>query len=481
MASEVLVRRAAMIPQVLLALALAAAAGPKDPVGSPPEARALLREYLDKTDAQTERIQALVERLGHQDFQVREAATEALAEMAEAAGPALEQAARSDDPEVRLRARSILDEARKERPDASADLGQAIDVLAEAKDRTLVPTLLQLLGHEREDVRYAAEYGLRRVTGQTFGYNATADAEARTAAAERWADWWKEAKPTFSFDREPPKPKMPVGVLLSSRRLAKVWMVDLQGKVLWSKGLAGQISRAKLLPNGHLLLSRRTRGLIEEYDREWNVVWHTEEGKLSGNVLDLQRLPNGNTLTTHMRRNQVFEIDRQGRTVWSRSVERMPIAAWRLPSGNTLVAALYGPRHVRGQARGHVAELTRGGRAVWGRQGLKMPTDISPLPGGRVLVAEQGAARVIELDGNGEIVWERKCEGGPNSARRLPDGTTVINDSAAGTLLVDEDGDVIRTLDETPQTGKISLVAAGTPLPQDEKEGAEADEAEAGE
>ncbi len=470
-------RRAAMLSEVLLALALAAAAGPADPAGNPAEAKALLRKYLDKSDAEGQRIQALIEQLGHQDFQVREAATEALAELAEAAELALEQAARSDDPEVRLRARAILLEARKERPDASAALGQAVDVLAEAKDRKLVPMLLQLLGHEREDVRYAAEYGLRRVTGKSFGYNATANAEARAAAAERWAQWWQDVKPTFSFDRAPPKPKMPMGVLLSSRRLAKIWMVDLQGKVLWSKGFAGQISRAKLLPNGHLLLSHRTRGVIEEYDREWNVVWHTEEGKLSGNVLDLQRLPSGNTLATHMRKNQVFEIDRQGRTVWSRSVERMPIAAWRLPSGNTLVAALYGPRHIRGQALGHVAELTRGGRAIWGRQGLKMPTDISPLPGGHVLVAEQGAARVIELDGNGEIVWERKCEGGPNSARRLPDGTTAINDSAAGTLLVDGDGEVIRTLDDTPQTGKISLVPAGTLLPQDEKE--EAGEAEA--
>ncbi len=431
----------------------------------PAAARAFIAKFAGETGPGAEQIKGLVGQLGHGEYAVREKATRELIALGEAATLLVKEAAKNDDPEVRFRARTVLKAPRDKPKDASADLAKAVDLLAAAKDKGVVAKLIGLLGHPREDVRYAAEYGLRRVARQSFGYSAYAEPEERAAAAGKWQQWWKASAAAFAFDLKGPARPMPAGVLISSRRLGKVWMVSLAGKVLWERKFEGELSRAKALPNGHILLTHKTRMVVEEYDPKWQVVWKAGEGQLRGDVLDIQRLPNGNTLVAHMSGNRLVEFDREGKIVWSRNIYRMPLVAQRLPNGNTLVSVYYGRHWVADAANGRVVEITRSGEVVWARQELSMPTDAVKLPSGNILVTEQGANRVIELDRNGAIVWERKCEGRPNSARRLPDGTTVINDTEQGILLVDKAGKLIRKLDATEGAGKISLVPAGYPLP----------------
>ena len=428
--------------------------------GDPAAAKTLLKKHLGAPETPKEQIEALIRSLGHDDFAARERATRELIAIGEAARPLLEQAAKSDDPEVRWRAALVLHEPEKKHEDASADLGTAIDALAAAGDKWLVPTLIHLLGHSRTDVRYAAEYGLRRTTRQGFAYCAYATDDARRAAAAKWLAWWKRAEATFAFSQSPPLIPRPAAILISSRKAAKVWMIDLAGKTLWKKEVEGQLSRAKALANGNKIIAYRGRGVVEELDPKGKVVWTTEGTPLRGDVYDIQRLPNGNTLIAHASGNKLLEFDPAGKVVWTQTVNRMPISVQRLPSGNTLVAVLYGLRWHAGGANGRVVEVTRSGEIVWQKEGLNMPTDAVKLPNGRVLLTEQGQSRVIEIDRNGQVVWEVKCDGRPNSARRLPNGTTVINDTSKGILLVGKDGEFIRLLDKQDQAGKISLVPA---------------------
>lgn len=444
-------------PIAALVLALATAGTAAEPPRTQAQAAAFIVTFVGQDGPAEAQIARLIAQLGDESYAVREKATADLITLDADARPQVEQAARSDDPEVRLRAQAILKAPSKKQDDASADLAKAIDLAATARDKALVPLLLKLLASARVDARYAAEYGLRRITHQAFGYSAYASPADRTAAAARWQAWWREAEAPFAFALAPAVP-MPAGVLVSSRRLSKVWRVSLAGKTVWAKEFEGEISRAKALSDGHVLLSHKTRGVVEEFDAAWKAVWSAGGGKLAGDVLDVQRLPNGNTLVAHMTGNRVVEFDRAGQAVWSRPVMRMPLAAQRLPNGNTLVAVYYAERFVAGGANGRVVELTRDGKVAWARQGLNMPTDAVALPNGHVLVTEQGASRVVEFGRDGAVVWQRKCDGPPNSAHRLPDGTTVINDTAKGVLLVGKDGHVIRTLDDTLRVGKLSLV-----------------------
>jgi predicted Rdx family selenoprotein len=442
-------RTFALILLALVGAVNAAATRLEDPAA----AKAFLKRFAAVRDPAPEQIKALIKDLAHGEYGVRDKATRRLIAIGEAALPFVEEAAKSDDPEVRCRARSVLGAPRKAAGDVSAELAKAIALLFAAKDKWVVAMLIELLDNPRVDVRYAAEYGLRRLTRQCFEYNAYAEKESRAAAAGKWRQWWKASEAAFAFDRKRPAQPMPAGVLISSRRIGKVWMVSLAGKVVWSKEVEGQLSRAKALSKGR-------------------VVWSTEGTRLHGDVLDIERLPNGNTLLAHSSGNRLIEFDKQGKTVWSTRIERMPLAAQRLPNGNTLVCVFYAGRLARewglaagGRdplpgASGRVVEITRSGEVVWARENLSMPTDAVKLPGGNVLVTEQGRSRVIELDRNGQVVWERKCEGAPNSARRLPDGTTVINDTSKGILLVGRDGKLIRQLDATERAGKLSLVPA---------------------
>ncbi len=417
----------------------------------PAAAKAFLQKVLATRDP-TRQVQALVKKLGDESWDVREGATKELTAFGPAAAPFLEDAVKSGDPEVSWRARQILNAQSQKPQDISDEVGRAADVLAAAKEKRLVPTLLELLGHARVDVRYAAEYGLRRIARRNFGYNAYAEKKARSAAVARWAAWWKGAEATFAFDAKPsPRPKI-AGVLISSRRFPRVWMVDLQGEMVWSKDFVGRSYAAARLSNGRLVIANAMRGVVEEHAADGRVVWATDAGALRGSVMDVQRLANGNTLVAHTSGRRLVELDGAGKIVWSRRVARSPYSARRLPSGNTLVASWSNP--------GKVVELTRGGKVAWATEDLMMPASAVKLPNGNVLIAEYRAQRVIEVDRKGQMVWQRECVGRPLCALRLPDGSTVISETVEGVILIGADGAMIRQLDDEARWARISLVPA---------------------
>lgn len=70
-----------------------------------------------------------------------------------------------------------------------ADKIPAIEKAAQARDRSAVPQLVKDLDSDDPAVRMYAIDGLRRITGQTFGYRYYDDDEQRKPAVAKWKEW----------------------------------------------------------------------------------------------------------------------------------------------------------------------------------------------------------------------------------------------------------------------------------------------------
>jgi outer membrane protein assembly factor BamB len=71
-------------------------------------------------------------------------------------------------------------------------------------------------------------------------------------------------------------------------------------------------------------------------------------------------------------------------------------------------------------------ELGTDNQPRWQIDNLIFPLDAQYLPGDRVLIAEYHAARVTERNTKGEVLWQKRLNGGPLVAQRLPNGNTFI-------------------------------------------------------
>ena len=71
----------------------------------------------------------------------------------------------------------------------------AIKSAVASHDRSAVPQLVNDLDSDDAAVRFFAIQGLRRITGQDFGYHYYEDAPDRRPAVVRWQTWAKEHPP----------------------------------------------------------------------------------------------------------------------------------------------------------------------------------------------------------------------------------------------------------------------------------------------
>jgi acetyl esterase/lipase len=162
---------------------------------------------------------------------------------------------------------------------------------------------------------------------------------------------------------------------------------------------------------------------------------------------DVQSLANGNVLYTVGADKTVVEVDRNGATVWSYSEGlEHPLAAQRLPNGNTLI----------GDARlGKAIEVTPDKKVVWKYESADLANmrmrNARRTDAGTTLIAVEAVAKIIEVDTAGKIVWQWQAPNGENrrayQAIRLPNGRTLVSLNDPGEVVeVDRDGKIVRSI-----------------------------------
>ena len=421
------------------------------------EARALIAQAIalpeKLTGAKTKQIKELIAKLGDPVWKVRKSASAELLKSGPEILPLLNEAANHKDIEVADRVGVAINAIQARVEEVGTELNPAIDILAAVEDKKLIDMLVQLLDHASVSGRYTAEYALRRLTGENFGFNTRDEPAERAKSLAKWRQWWKASRAKFSFDKAKIAARS-VAILVCNDGAKTVTAVSLQGKTAWSKKMRTTLYCATGTSNGNLIVGyTSTTKNVEEYNPEGKAIWSpvgVPNG--TGGVFDVSRLPNGNTLITYTHRGHVTEIDAKNKVVWQMTGLRSPISAQRLRNGNTLIAEHSGSR---------VIEVDRQKKIVWQKTGLSSPCDAIKLPNGNVLIGEYAGKKVLEVNRAGKILWQRACPAAVSGVCRLPDGTTAITNRSEGVIVIGRDGKIIRKLlAHNGAWGKIRLVPA---------------------
>lgn len=185
-------------------------------------------------------------------------------------------------------------------------------------------------------------------------------------------------------------------ILVAEYHASRVTARNLKGEIKWQKRVAGPLA-VQRLPNGNTFVA--TDSQLLEYDKNDTEVLSASlpngerimkamklpSGEIACLTADarvlrldpktgkeiygfsvtlgqrlfggrIHMLPSGRVLVPHNAENKVIEYDARGKEIWSVDVEQ-PVAATRLPNGNTLVTTML-------PGRGAV-EFDRNGREVW--------------------------------------------------------------------------------------------------------------------
>ncbi|MDP7288113.1 MAG: PQQ-binding-like beta-propeller repeat protein [Phycisphaerae bacterium] len=435
---------------------------PKEPVGPTAaqitQARSTLARAIARpeklTDATAKQIKGLIEKLSDPVWKVRENASSELVKYGPEILPMLNAAANHKDLEVSDRVGVAIKKIQSKVEDVGTDLNSSIEVLAAVGDKKLIDMLLELLNHAGLSGRYTAEYALRRLTGENFGFNTRDEPSSRAAAVGKWRKWWKDKRASFSFDQAQIKARS-VALLISNNGTRNVTAVSIRGKTIWTKKMRATLYCAAGTGNGNIIVGYSSSPKnIEEYDAKGKSVWApTSVPNGTGGVFDIERLANGNTLIAYTHRGHVTEINAKGKVVWQMTGLKSPISAQRLKNGNTLIAEHSGAR---------VIEVDRKNKVVWQKTGLKSPGDAVMLPNGNVLIGEYSGKKVLEVDRKGKVLWQRNCPAAVSGVCRLPDGSIAITNSNEGAILLSRDGKKVirKLLAHNGSWGKIRLAPA---------------------
>ncbi len=352
------------------------------------------------------RVLALIEKLGDDDFQVRQIASTELIEFGALAVPLLREATRSTDAERARRAEECLKD------------------IADKGGKPLPEPVLRLLSIRRPAgaVEALLDY-------LPFAENEQRSEETRRALA---ALALREGRlePALVRALEDPLPL---------RRLAAAEAILAAG------ALEQRDNVRKLLRDAEPLVRHRVAvALALKRDREAIPVLieslAEEPSDASAEAEEiLYRLagdggpksePGGGTAGRRQRRDS-----------WARW--------WKEAGSSVDLAVLDNHAHQLGYtllacySNHQVLELGRDGKPRWTITGVAGPVDAVVLPGDRVLIAEYGANRVTERDFKGHVLWQKEgLNGRPVNAQRLANGNTFIA-LDSGLLEVDRAGKTV--------------------------------------
>jgi HEAT repeat protein len=339
--------------------------------------------------AEEDRVRALIRKLGHVSFEVREKASSELAAQGSRILPLLRAALKEADLEISRRAQQCLQ--RIEQDPALRLPAAAIRLLALRKPAGAVEALLAyvpfaedeaLVGEIRTTLTALAERDNKPDAALVEALG-NPNAAVRALAGEalvRGLPPETSAVRKLLKDSEPSvRVRIALALAPQDRQMIPL-LVDIMpalpadqlGQVQeFLNGLAGDKAPAPPVAND--------QAARKKYRDEWAAWW-----KEHGSRIDLARLDSSQQLL-----------------------------------GFRLV--------VSGNNKGRVVELGRDGKPRWSIEDINFPVDAWVLPGNRVLIAEYSGHRVTERDLKGKVLWEKNgLNGNPVNVQRLPNGNTFI-------------------------------------------------------
>jgi HEAT repeat protein len=373
------------------------------------EGEATLAEFKKRTlsESDRERWLGVIQQLGHDDFNQRERAQEALQRQGSSVAPLLRQALASADEEIKKRAQKALDAIEKDK--TSSLLPVQARLMGYRKPAGAAPVLLAYVPFADEETVFEEVRGALAAVAVRDG---KADADLvkalddklpvrRGVAAEALAlGGALEQRPAVRklLKDADVDVKLRVALALATARDrdAVPVLIDLMGELPFEKGLQAETFLREVAgergPSVYLGADADSRKKTKE---AWAAWW-----KDNGGTVDLARANVGTkmlgfTVIVSMNFNRVLEVGMDGKTRWS-------------------------------------------------LDGLGYPRDAQVLPGDRVLVAEQNFNRVAEYSQKKEILWQKQVNAPPQAVQRLSNGNTFIATNN-GLMEVAKDGKEVFT------------------------------------
>ncbi|WP_166819752.1 outer membrane protein assembly factor BamB family protein [Thalassoroseus pseudoceratinae] len=330
-----------------------------------------------------------------------------------------------------------------EDPADSVRLRSAVALLNRGHQESLW-TLISLLNSPELSTRRRAIEALRSATAQQFGYHYESVGEADQAAIEQWLDWFDQSGLAADLKLPVRVDDAPIGrLLLTNNKLQRLRETDANGDEVWSKNNVKNIWSCRGLPDGHRVITTTTspRAVIE-YNENGQEIW--KKSDLPGTPFSAVRLSNGHLLVA-CNNKKVYEF-RRDETV-ARTIELPGIPHWvsRLENGNILIA-LTGS----GSTPSEVREVDLTGKVVWQVKSFRTPVAAHRLPNGNTLVADSSTRLIQEFNANGQPVWVHRWQGNQrlNCVHRTSDGKTLVVDDE-GLAEIDLRGRVTRRIEES--------------------------------
>jgi len=367
-----------------------------------------------------------IQRLGSDDFFVREKATRALLRHPAVPVPMLQAAIESGDPEVRWRAKQILDEADER---TARVLYAVFYVIRERELKGLADPVLDAMPYCQEEYLRQANRAALRATVEPEDADRLReaiggeDAQQQIAAVSALAALLKEQalddlRPLLDEEDDLVRLEAALALANQGERKALKPLVDL----LDSENLRVRIRSNRALRNltgeNFSFVAYEAPAKRSAATEKWKA-WLAGKGQTAKLTYPLKQFQPmiGRTLIAYYSSNQVVELDEAGKQVWQQQATQ-PWGCHALPNGHRIIAS-YNTRQV--------VEFDASGDKVWEATGLEgRPFSVRRLENGNTLLPYYSKNQVVELSPKKKVVWKIDVEGNPMDARRLENGNTLI-------------------------------------------------------
>jgi hypothetical protein len=360
------------------------------------DSAALLEFFRQRTlpPADRAKLEALVRKLGDDDFETREKAYRDLVAAGRAALDMLRAAQKSPDAEIARRAESIV-----RKLDAGNDLAliaAAARVLGQRRPAGAVKVLLAYLPLVQDESVEEALFQALAAAGLHDGKADPALTDALTAKAPGL-----RAAAAFALARLP-----------AQRDTVRRLLADTDVKVRFHAASALFLAEDRAaVPVLIEMLARAPETLA----------WKAEE--LLTRLLNDKEPP----ATLNIDKAERTKCAAAWQAWWKDNQAKTDLA--KLKAGTPYRhLVLIGEYDSNGKHRlGRVWLQGKDGKVRWElNTGIMGPTDAHLLANGHVLISEHRANRVTERDRTGKVIWEYRTGQNPNSCQRLPNGNTFI-------------------------------------------------------